>query len=50
MNLSDFYNGNEFEMYTYLGAHRAHDHHVTFRTYAPSAKHVSLIGSFSDWT
>ena len=50
MNLSDFYNGNEFEMYTYLGAHRTHDHHVTFRTYAPNAKHVSLIGSFSDWT
>lgn len=48
MNLSDFYNGNSFDIYEYLGAHISADGTI-FRTYAPNALKVSLVGDFSDW-
>ncbi len=48
MNLTDFYNGNSFDIYNYLGAHLT-ENGTIFRTYAPNATKVSLVGDFSDW-
>lgn len=48
MDFNAFYNGQEFEAYRYLGAH-TQDRGVIFRTYAPSAHRVSVIGEFTDW-
>ena len=48
MDFYDFYRGLEFEAYTYLGVHLEGDE-VVFRTFAPAASAVSVIGEFSDW-
>ena len=48
MDFNNFYNGQEFETYKYLGAF-VHMNGVTFRTYAPAASHVAVIGEFNDW-
>lgn len=48
MDYYGFYTGTEFEAYKYLGAHCYGDVTV-FRTFAPSAERISLIGEFSDW-
>lgn len=48
MDIYNFYTGKEFEAYEYLGAH-TYWGGTTFRTFAPSAKHVALIGDFSNW-
>ena len=48
MELEEFYNGNEWYAYRYLGAHIANDG-VVFRVYAPRAQKVALIGSFNGW-
>ena len=40
--------GEEFEAYTYLGAH-VDKAGVWFRTFAPLAKSVSVIGDFNNW-
>ena len=48
MDFNNFYNGQEFETYKYLGAF-VHMNGVTFRTYAPAASHVTVIGEFNDW-
>ena len=47
-NLKDFYDGNSFDDYTYLGAHKA-DSGYTFRVYAPRAVRVTVIGEFNGW-
>ena len=47
-NLKDFYDGNSFDDYTYLGAHKA-DSGYTFRVYAPRAVRVTLIGEVNGW-
>lgn len=44
-----FYTGKLFDAHLYLGAHPGPDAGVTFRTFAPAARKISLIGEFSDW-
>lgn len=48
MDIYDFYTGSAFDVYEYLGTHLAKDGTI-FRTYAPNALKVSLIGDFSQW-
>ncbi|MGN0165170.1 MAG: 1,4-alpha-glucan branching protein GlgB [Lachnospiraceae bacterium] len=48
MDFYNFYTGKEFEAYNYLGAH-TYWGGTTFRTFAPAAKKISLIGDFSNW-
>ena len=48
MDFYEFYMGKEFEAYRFLGAHPAQEGTV-FRTFAPSAERISVIGSFNDW-
>lgn len=48
MDIMNFYNGGEFEAYNYFGAHLSPNGTI-FRTYAPNALKVSVIGDFSDW-
>ena len=48
MDFYGFYTGKIFDAYRYLGAHAA-DKGVTFRTFAPSASKISVIGEFSEW-
>ncbi len=48
MDLQKFYDGQEFSLYEFLGAHVTPSG-VVFRTYAPSAREVSVIGEFNGW-
>ncbi|NLZ46956.1 MAG: hypothetical protein GX896_09735, partial [Clostridiales bacterium] len=48
MNLNDFFNGKCFDAYKLFGA-IIEDGSVIFRTYAPQAKGVAVIGEFNDW-
>lgn len=48
MDKYDFYTGNSFDAYEFMGAH-IENGGVMFRTYAPSASAVSVIGDFSSW-
>lgn len=48
MNLQDFYMGKSFDAYTYFGAHVQADG-VMFRTYAPNAKAIGIVGEFNQW-
>ena len=48
MDLQKFYDGQEFSLYEFLGAHVTPSG-VVFRTYAPSAREVSVIGAFNGW-
>lgn len=48
MDYYGFYTGKVFDAYRYLGAHVEREG-VTFRTFAPSAQRISLIGEFSSW-
>ena len=48
MDIFRFYRGDEFEAYEYFGAHIT-DNGTIFRTYAPNALKVSVIGDFSEW-
>lgn len=49
MNLQDFYVGKAFDAYNFFGAHYLMDG-VMFRTYAPQAEKICLIGDFNNWT
>lgn len=49
MNFYGFYRGQEFEAYGYLGAHIEGDTAV-FRTFAPAARKISVIGEFNGWS
>ena len=44
-----FYEGKNVRAYEYLGAHRQSDGKVVFRTWAPNAKAISVVGDFNDW-
>ncbi|MFL0250993.1 1,4-alpha-glucan branching protein GlgB [Clostridium neuense] len=48
MNFQDFYAGKVFDAYEYFGAHKENGR-FTFRTYAPNARGVAIIGEFNDW-
>lgn len=48
MDFYAFYTGQEFEAYTYLGAHRQ-EKGVVFRTFAPNASGISVTGDFNQW-
>ena len=48
MDFYGFYMGQEFEAYSYLGAHWE-ENGVIFRTFAPNALKISVIGDFSQW-
>lgn len=48
MDIYGFYKGDCFNAYEYLGAH-IENKGIMFRTYAPNAMKVSVIGDFSDW-
>lgn len=48
MVLQDFYDGKTFDAYEYFGAHIENGKAV-FRTYAPNARQVLLIGEFNNW-
>lgn len=48
MDFFNFYTGRCFNAYTYLGVHPIGTGSV-FRTFAPMARNVSLIGEFSGW-
>lgn len=48
MNLQKFLKGKSFDAYEYFGAH-LEGHGVIFRTYAPNAHHISIIGEFNNW-
>ena len=48
MDFYGFYTGKVFDAYKYLGAHVTKEG-VVFRTFAPSASKISVIGEFNDW-
>ena len=48
MVLQDYYAGNAFDAYTYFGAHIEEDG-VMFRTYAPNARAIEVIGEWNGW-
>lgn len=48
MDFGQFYRGDAFDAYEYLGAHIEGDG-VWFRVYAPGAYEVAVIGDFTDW-
>lgn len=48
MNLQKFYDGESFDAYEYFGAH-IQDGGVVFRTYAPNAQKIAVVGAFNSW-
>ncbi len=48
MNLQKFYMGESFDAYEYFGAH-LEDGGVVFRTYAPNAWGINVVGEFNGW-
>lgn len=48
MDFFGFYTGKEFNAHEYLGAHVTGEG-VVFRTFAPGARRIALIGEFNGW-
>ncbi len=48
MDFYGFYTGKIFDAHQFLGAHLT-EHGTIFRTFAPGASRVALIGEFNDW-
>ncbi len=48
MDFYGFYTGKIFDAYQYLGAHLT-EHGTVFRTFAPGASRIALIGEFNGW-
>ena len=48
MDFYGFYTGKIFDAHQFLGAHLT-GHGTIFRTFAPGASRVALIGEFNDW-
>ena len=48
MDFQKFYMGEIYDAYRYLGAHVEQDG-VVFRTFAPQAERVTIIGEFNGW-
>lgn len=48
MDFYNFYSGHCYDAYEFFGAHVT-DQGTWFRTYAPAADNVSVIGEFNDW-
>lgn len=48
MKLQKFYMGEAFDAYEYFGAH-PDGGGVVFRTYAPNAQRISIVGAFNGW-
>ena len=48
MDFQKFYMGDVYDAYRYLGAHIENDG-VVFRTFAPQAERVTIIGEFNGW-
>ncbi len=48
VDICRFYNGSIFNAYEYLGAHITKKGTI-FRTYAPNAESISLVGDFNGW-
>lgn len=48
MDLQHFYAGYSFDAYNYFGAHY-HNGKTVFRTFAPNAQRISVIGEFNGW-
>ncbi len=48
MDFYGFYTGKIFDAYHFLGAHPEAEG-ATFRTFAPGASRIALIGEFTDW-
>lgn len=46
--MHEFYMGNVFDAYEFFGAHPNLDGTV-FRTFAPSAERITIIGEWNDW-
>ncbi|MGN1089942.1 MAG: alpha-amylase family glycosyl hydrolase, partial [Huintestinicola sp.] len=48
MEMHDFYMGNVFDAYDFFGAH-TNESGTVFRTFAPSAYRVTIIGEWNGW-
>ena len=48
MDMHEFYMGNVFNAYEFFGAHPTPDG-TAFRTFAPSADRITIIGEWNDW-
>ncbi len=48
MDFYGFYTGTEFQAHLFLGAHQEGEE-VVFRTFAPGARQIQVIGEFNGW-
>lgn len=48
MDFQKFYDGEVFDAYDFFGAHLENGG-VVFRTYAPNAQRIEIIGEFNNW-